>query len=89
MRIKEVIVVEGYHDKQAIDVAVEADCLLSSDQIRHRPVGMKSEVTTEGWLPREGPVAIGLTSGASTPDNLVGVIVTRLAEVANSPQVSP
>ncbi|HEU4965428.1 MAG TPA: ribonuclease M5 [Bacilli bacterium] len=30
MRIKEVIVVEGYHDKQAIDAAVEADCLLSN-----------------------------------------------------------
>lgn len=30
MKIKEVIVVEGYHDKQAIDAAVEADCLLSN-----------------------------------------------------------
>ncbi|MFD2170718.1 ribonuclease M5 [Tumebacillus lipolyticus] len=29
MRIKEVIVVEGYHDKQAIDAAVIADCLIS------------------------------------------------------------
>ncbi|GIM46021.1 ribonuclease M5 [Collibacillus ludicampi] len=29
MRIKEVIVVEGYHDKQAIDRAVTADCLIS------------------------------------------------------------
>ncbi|WP_322348595.1 ribonuclease M5 [Tumebacillus algifaecis] len=29
MRIKEVIVVEGYHDKQAIDAAVTADCLIS------------------------------------------------------------
>lgn len=30
MRIKEVIVVEGTHDKQAVDAAVEADCLLSN-----------------------------------------------------------
>jgi ribonuclease M5 len=30
VRIKEVIVVEGYHDKQAIDAAVEADCLISN-----------------------------------------------------------
>jgi ribonuclease M5 len=29
MRIKEVIVVEGYHDKQAVDRAVTADCLVS------------------------------------------------------------
>lgn len=30
MKIKEVIVVEGYHDKQAIDAAVQADCLISN-----------------------------------------------------------
>jgi ribonuclease M5 len=30
VKIKEVVVVEGYHDKQAIDEAVEADCLLSN-----------------------------------------------------------
>lgn len=29
MKIKEIIVVEGYHDKQAIDRAVMADCLIT------------------------------------------------------------
>jgi 4-hydroxy-3-methylbut-2-enyl diphosphate reductase IspH len=36
------------------------------------------EVTATGWLPEAGPLTIGLTSGASTPDNLVGAVVERL-----------
>jgi 4-hydroxy-3-methylbut-2-enyl diphosphate reductase IspH len=31
-------------------------------------------------LPESGPVTVGLTSGASTPDNLVGAAVDRLTE---------
>jgi 4-hydroxy-3-methylbut-2-enyl diphosphate reductase len=45
--------------------------------ILHKPVGGKDEVRTEGWLP-EGPVRIGLTAGASTPNNVVGEVVQRL-----------
>jgi len=55
-------------------------CLVSPQEIRHRPVGLKSEVTATGWLPAEGPVTIGLTSGASTPDNLVGAAIHKLTE---------
>jgi len=45
--------------------------------IRHRPVGAHEETATEGWLPA-GPVAIGLTAGASTPNNVVGEVVERI-----------
>jgi 4-hydroxy-3-methylbut-2-enyl diphosphate reductase IspH len=45
-------------------------------------VGSKAEVTASGWLPASGPVAVGLTSGASTPDNLVGDAIRKLAELA-------
>jgi 4-hydroxy-3-methylbut-2-en-1-yl diphosphate reductase len=55
-------------------------CLLSASQIRHRPVGAPStvqadEVVTEGWLPLEGRIAVGLTAGASTPNNIVGQVI--------------
>jgi 4-hydroxy-3-methylbut-2-enyl diphosphate reductase len=45
--------------------------------IRHRPVGKADEVRAEAWLP-PGPVRIGLTAGASTPNNVVGEVVQRL-----------
>jgi 4-hydroxy-3-methylbut-2-enyl diphosphate reductase len=57
--------------------------LLSATEIRHKPVGRSEEITTSGWLP-PGPLSIGLTSGASTPDNLVGAAIRRLDEVANA-----
>ena len=37
----------------------EPDCLVSPQEIRHRPTGTKAEVTSEGWLPGTGPVSIG------------------------------
>jgi 4-hydroxy-3-methylbut-2-enyl diphosphate reductase len=55
--------------------------LVSREAIRHKPVRQPAEITTAGWLPG-GEVAIGLTSGASTPDNLVGAAIRRLEELA-------
>src|SRR5712692_3417987 len=84
------IVIGGYNSSNTCNLAricagarptfhiAEPGCLVSSAEIRHRPAGTTSEATTTGWLPAEGPVTIGLTSGASTPDNLVGAAVARL-----------
>jgi 4-hydroxy-3-methylbut-2-enyl diphosphate reductase len=86
------IVIGGYNSSNTANLArlchasrptfhiADPDCLVSPQEIRHRPVGSKSEVTTTGWLPLGGPVSVGLTSGASTPDNLVGAAVSRLTE---------
>jgi 4-hydroxy-3-methylbut-2-enyl diphosphate reductase len=62
--------------------------LLSVQQIRHRPVGLPStakgvEAVTNGWLPQDGRLVIGLTAGASTPNNIVGEVIRRLDSFAN------
>jgi 4-hydroxy-3-methylbut-2-enyl diphosphate reductase len=53
-----------------------ADCL-DGTTVRHRPVGSHATVTTEAWLP-EGPVSVGITAGASTPNNVVGEVIERV-----------
>ena len=63
-------------------------CLLSPGQIRHRPVGAPStvkavEVLTEGWLPATGRIVIGLTAGASTPNNIVGQVIETIERYAS------
>jgi 4-hydroxy-3-methylbut-2-en-1-yl diphosphate reductase len=52
-----------------------ADCVGTA--LRHRPVGSHEEITTAAWL-ADGPVRVGLTAGASTPNNVVGEVVRRL-----------
>jgi 4-hydroxy-3-methylbut-2-enyl diphosphate reductase len=61
----------------------DPNCLLSADRIRHRPVGPPStaeasEVVTEHWLPPVGRIVVGLTAGASTPNNIVGQVIETL-----------
>ncbi len=52
--------------------------LMPNGSIRHRPVGPHHDERAEtGWLPA-GPVTVGLTAGASTPNNVVGEVVERV-----------
>jgi 4-hydroxy-3-methylbut-2-enyl diphosphate reductase len=83
------IVIGGYNSSNTCNLAricaerlptyhvAAPDCLESRDAIRHRGVGSKIETTSGDWLPG-GPVSIGLTAGASTPNNLVGTVVQTL-----------
>jgi len=48
----------------------------SAGNIRHQPIGTRQEVTAEGWL-GEARV-IGITAGASTPNNKVGETIARI-----------
>jgi 4-hydroxy-3-methylbut-2-enyl diphosphate reductase len=89
------IVVGGYNSSNTCNLAricaervrtyhiADPDCLLSSAEIRSRPVGLPStaanrEETTRGWLPANGAVVVGLTAGASTPNNIVGQVIEKL-----------
>jgi 4-hydroxy-3-methylbut-2-en-1-yl diphosphate reductase len=63
----------------------DPECMPSADEIRHRRVGAPSttvgtEDTTRGWLSPAGPVVIGLTAGASTPNNIVGEVIRKLEQ---------
>ena len=90
------IVIGGYNSSNTCNLAricaetvptfhiADPECLESSETIRYRPAGGKSEVAATGWLPAGRELSIGLTSGASTPDNLVGTTVRRLAELCGS-----
>jgi 4-hydroxy-3-methylbut-2-enyl diphosphate reductase len=87
------IVIGGYNSSNTVNLAricaaakptfhiADANCLISPDEIRHRQTATKGETTTRDWLPQSGALTVGLTSGASTPDNLVGAVVARLAEL--------
>jgi 4-hydroxy-3-methylbut-2-enyl diphosphate reductase len=53
-----------------------SDCLVSSDVIKHKSTGL-DETTTRQWL-SPGPVRIGITAGASTPDIKVDESICRI-----------
>lgn len=91
------LVVGGYNSSNTCNLAricaervrtfhvADPDCLVSAEELRHRPVGAPSttvgrEETTRDWLPREGRLEIGLTAGASTPNNIVGQVIKKLDE---------
>jgi 4-hydroxy-3-methylbut-2-en-1-yl diphosphate reductase len=94
-RLDLAIVIGGYNSSNTCNLAricadrvptyhiAEPAGLLSSDAIQHRDVTEKQEVVARGWLPATGPVTIGLTSGASTPDNIVGRVIELLDAYAN------
>ena len=65
--------VPTYHIEDAACIDVEGG------SIRHRPVGRQhTEARREGWLPA-GPLTIGVTAGASTPNNKIGETIERIA----------
>jgi 4-hydroxy-3-methylbut-2-enyl diphosphate reductase len=89
------LVVGGYNSSNTCNLAricaasrptfhiSDPDCLVSAQEIRHRPVGRAEEVSSTGWLPPAGSLVIGLTSGASTPDSVVGAVIARVTELSH------
>jgi 4-hydroxy-3-methylbut-2-enyl diphosphate reductase len=89
------IVIGGYNSSNTCNLAricaaqvptyhiADPGGLLGPDSIRHRDVATKAELVTRDWWPGDGPVSVGLTSGASTPDNLVEAVVRTLERFAS------
>ena len=94
------IVIGGYNSSNTCNLAricaervttlhiADPACLISRDEVRHRPIGPPSttvggEVLMRNWLPSAGPLVVGLTAGASTPNNIVGQVIRRLEQFCN------
>ncbi len=60
------------------------ECLVSPETILHKPVGRTDEVEAHDWLPTKAGAIIGLSSGASTPDAVLGAVVVRLQELRSN-----
>ena len=46
-------------------------------RLRHKPVDAPGEVSKDAWLP-EGTARVGITAGASTPNNKIGEAIERI-----------
>jgi 4-hydroxy-3-methylbut-2-en-1-yl diphosphate reductase len=67
------------HDKTPTYHIEDASCIdPQAGTIRFRPVGAKEERLLTDWLP-SGPLTVGVTAGASTPNNKIGETVERIA----------
>jgi 4-hydroxy-3-methylbut-2-enyl diphosphate reductase len=64
--------VRTFHVEDADDIDPE------SGTIRHRPLGAKEDVESSDWLSRTAQVRVGVTAGASTPNNKIGEAVGRI-----------
>jgi 4-hydroxy-3-methylbut-2-enyl diphosphate reductase len=52
--------------------------------VHYRVAGVQHvEDTREGWMPTDRPVRIGVTAGASTPNNKIGETVARILATRN------
>jgi 4-hydroxy-3-methylbut-2-en-1-yl diphosphate reductase len=85
------VVIGGYNSSNTISLAAlcsetvrtfhveDADDIdPSTGVIRHRPLGSKEDIEVADWLPATGALRIGITAGASTPNNKIGEAVGRL-----------
>jgi 4-hydroxy-3-methylbut-2-en-1-yl diphosphate reductase len=88
------VVVGGYNSSNTTHLAAlvethgvpvyhieDASCVdAAAGTIRFQPVGQKQEVEVTGWL--GAARRIGITAGASTPNNKVGETMARIAATA-------
>ncbi len=95
------VIIGGYNSSNTNNLAIIAaervpnsyhiasgDCI-NGDRIRHKPAGTpldaREEVEERNWLPT-GPVRIGLTAGASTPNSQIGLAIGHILEARGLPR---
>jgi 4-hydroxy-3-methylbut-2-enyl diphosphate reductase len=62
-----------------------ASKIISDRLIQHFDLHQQQEIETKDWLPGGRPVAIGVTAGASCPNNLIEETIRRLFELRGVP----
>ena len=85
------VVIGGYNSSNTISLAAlcsesvrtfhveDADAIdPENGTIRHRPLGAHDDAVTSEWLPASGSIRVGVTAGASTPNNKIGEAVGRI-----------
>ncbi len=58
-----------------------SDCLRSADEILHYDLKKKAEMLAKCWMPATGPLRVGITAGASCPNNLIEDTIRRVLDL--------
>ena len=92
VRMNLLLVVGGYNSSNTSHLAEmgeeklptyfvrNASRLLSDEEILHYNLHERQEVIAKDWLPK-GPIVVGITAGASCPNNLIEETLVRLYEL--------
>lgn len=88
-----ILVIGGYNSSNTghlYEIAVEKgimayhidgpECIGPDNRIVHKPIGQAEPIVSDNWLPK-GKVVIGITSGASTPDQVVAEVIERVLQI--------
>ena len=73
--LQEIAIEQGipsYHIDSAVRIG-------PGNQVEHKPLGQELEVK-KNWLPA-GPIVVGITSGASTPDKVVEEVIEKIFDL--------
>jgi len=96
-RLDLVLVVGGYNSSNTTHLAEMAEQvlpayfiknagrMLSARVIRHWSPALGREVETHNWMPARREAVVGITAGASCPNNLIQDVVLRLYELWGVP----
>jgi 4-hydroxy-3-methylbut-2-enyl diphosphate reductase len=90
-RLDVMLVIGGYNSSNTISLAAlcdervptfhvaDASCIdVEAGAVRHVRPGSSEEILTAGWLGTPGALRVGITAGASTPNNKIGEAVARI-----------